>query len=329
MRITRLLLGVAVVGLVAAAAPSVNAQCGTPETFGTQIGLGGLTPIQLPAGVSNAQVLGRMWDSNNSAQCNNFAAYQTTCGFGGYSLPSPPAPPGFTVVNGGIGATTCTYPGTNCIGPAGPCGGELILLMEAEHSGGADASFGLLRKDKNAGDPVNFDMTQLAPPITSTNQDTLVTQFQPFPRPRVTSSSRSGVVVTVSWRLPNTEANFAGLSGGGALGGGSSIKGFDLYRAVGSDPTTRDIAAGGWSLVQSAPYNPADGALPSFPVNCDQGGNEFYALGMSFGDAADPGSVQSLMVGASTAVECNPNLAEPDVKPSKPIQQRSKPSKSR
>jgi len=316
-----MLTRVAVVALaVAVAAPAAMATCNPAKPFsGFQSGAVN-SPILLDAtsatvAAGSGQWRGRIWQSDDST-VNNFAVSTTTCrpanpGAGGGWLFSLPGGNPIAAIAGVLNGNN------NCTGLTGCPSGNLTLLLEEENNDGSDAFLVLLR--------TNEDVT--SPPF---NFLTLAANYAElaFPRPRVTTSNRGLTTVTIDWRLPNADPNFTGRDSGGTLSADSTIVSYDLYEANGTD---QGREAANWNLVSQTPYvSAADGADTGYSVDCsNEAVDKVYAVGLTMTGGGGP-DVATELVGASTTVECDPTLAEPDQR-RKPrtIQSNPKTQKSR
>ncbi len=130
--------------------------------------------------------------------------------------------------------------------------------------------------------------------------------FVEMPRPRVTNSSRAGAQVVVDVAFDGVLAAFSSNSGGTAE---TTFTNFVLLSSHGVADAGR--AGGGWTEVGRVAYSNAGGTLAGLAVDCaDDGGDTFLALGLEI----DGELISSLHVSASTALECDPTLADPDGK---------------
>lgn len=175
-------------------------------------------------------------------------------------------------------------------GTVGCVTGEMILAITQDNGDGT-ASFAVNQEtEKTTG--LNFWQANM----------TLV----PMPRPRVTNSSRSGAQVVVDVAFDGVDSAFTSQTGSTAAG---TFTNFVLLSAHGPADPGRDGAA--WTEVGRVAYNGAGASITGLAVDCaDDGGDTFLAFGLEIDNELIP----SLHVSASTALECDPTLANPDDK---------------
>lgn len=117
-----------------------------------------------------------------------------------------------------------------------------------------------------------------------------------IPRPRATSSSRVGSSVNLTLVVDSAAAGAYGPSAS------SAIAGYEIVRASGQADPGR--AATAWT----SPVSAVAGAPTSIVADCSVATtDQFYATRVVFADGQ-----RSKLVGASTRVNCNPALADPE-----------------
>lgn len=322
MRSVKVLSCVAAMALVAlVAAPVAEAQCAPSRIFasaqqGTAKALYGQVAVN-PAPVTPVgDEIGRFWQSSNANLANNFS--------GGCPAPSfwkPVTAGGGTVgtlaIQGEIG-------GVGCAANACPdVNGDMTVVVEdwaatnPPPGVGGTAYFVAWRV---TGTPTllrTWDYARTGPTGS-------IYPFLPFPDAFVTSSGRNGMNVDVTMNYADVAPNFHGATGGtvapGAVGtplpAQGTIVSYDLMLFVGLADPGRDRTL--WTPLESIPY-PGAGITGTFEsVACpDTVNNALIAVGVSF-DGGAAGPIASRLVGRATALECDPNLAEPqptDVRP--------------
>jgi hypothetical protein len=151
-----------------------------------------------------------------------------------------------------------------------------------------------------------FDFTSLATNVVAVDAT-----------PRVSSSSRSGDVVTVNFATPDLTG---GVTGDVVLGTAT------IYKIASATRPSNDLATG-WVAVADVA---AAGGTATDSADCaDPNTNVWYGLGVTVEGEA-PSFVSSLV-----EVECDPNLADPDDRfrlidrPSKPGRGKLNPSRDR
>lgn len=125
--------------------------------------------------------------------------------------------------------------------------------------------------------------------------------FLPMPSPQVIASSRTGTDVNVSLQFDDVGAAFYTRN---VTTAADVIDSVVLYQAKGTNPGP---AVDGWTEIGRFPY--AGGAIDAeVTVDCADETLTFLAAGLSV-DAFDLAHVS-----AAVAIECDPNLADPDDK---------------
>jgi hypothetical protein len=332
MKSLKVLSFVAALALIAVvAAPVAEAQCAPARTFAsavngaTKVGFGQV--VVNPAGVTPlGDEIGRFWQANNSTLGNNFGG---TCPSAVWWLNSGGAPPAGVpanslYLNGLIG-------GTGCAANTCPDFVSIPLTVVVEDWGApapginADAYFVAwqVSPTPNLLRTWNFARTASTPGAVATTYP-----FVRFPHANVTSSNRNGFDVEVTLSYADVAPNFHGATGGNTAAGDigtalpatSTIVSYDLMYHVGlSDPgRSRSL----WTPLATVDY-PGAGVPAVFQnVDCpDQVTDAFIAVGITFEGDAGP-DVPSTLVGRATAIECNPNLADPQQPPQQRLQQK-------
>jgi len=293
MKALRLLSSVAAMAIVAVvAAPIAEAACATNTPFassGTGTTKAGYAQVFVsPAGVTPlGDEIGRYWQATDSTANNNFSG---TC-------------PATLWWKANVTTLNLFVDGdANCPGTAAPgIGGDAkFVLWQANHTPA------LLRQ---------YDLGRTAANGT-------VFPFVPFPTAHVASSGRNGMNIEVTINYADVAPNFHGVTGtcSGSLPNtctnnpvlaDDAIVSYELMLATGMAEPGR--LRTGWTQVASIPY-PGAGVPGVFQsVACPDTLNDaFIAVGMTFEGGAGP-DVTSTLVGAATRLECDPQLADPQV----------------
>ena len=135
-----------------------------------------------------------------------------------------------------------------------------------------------------------------------------------FPDLVITGSSRIGsTVVQITYNNQDQAAqNHTWNNDGGAVFPVSDVvEEWQLVKFTGlTDPGRRRGL--GWTVLQTTPYVPGGTIGTSFNVPCSNAvDDEWVAIGIGFNGGSD-GVVDSALVGRAIALECDPNLAQPE-----------------
>jgi hypothetical protein len=289
-----ILSAAAVAAIVVMAAPAVNAQCAPAQIFGsTGLNKAGMVQVELAGPVSGHEV-GSFWNAANSGTANNFGG---TCPASLWMAPRTAS--GNRGISGGIGQSPCfanTCPTPN---------DQMMFLVEDYGPGGppgvgGTAYFTGFRMDSTPGAARYWDLARAAG-----NTAQVLPQLS-YPDATVQTSARNEPNVDTTQAYANIGLNFYGETAGGPLLDSMSILSFDICTFHGPGDPGRDRSS--WSCSATVPY--ADAAVANVPVSvpCPNDGDDTYvAIGATFA-----GDVPSRLVGKATAMECDPNLADPD-----------------
>ncbi len=171
-------------------------------------------------------------------------------------------------------------------GTTGCASGEMVLAMTDPKGAGADFAVG--QADETPVKSAHFNFNNL--------------NFTPIPRPQITNRSRAGDTVTLDLQFADIAGGFSTRFGHPAS---TYLSGINLYTFSGTADPGRDTAA--WTLAQTAPYNGGITTLAGVNVDCSNHANDvFLAAGIQV-----TGEYDTVHLGASTIVECDPTLADP------------------
>ncbi len=269
MKMKHITLTIMAFALVVALAPSAQAICSPPKTFGSwDTNLGYYTYVT-GWNQNNALTTGSFWQTGARADHNegthtDDAWMRYYPGYGGY-------------ISGNLGDG----------GVVGCPSGNMILVMTQDNGDGT-ASFAASRESENLGGFFAFQQPNLA--------------FTTIPRPRATASSRAGADVVLDLELSAIDGGFATRTAQA-----NPITAFNLYTFHGAADPGRDVGA--WTLHSTIPYAGGVTAASAVSFSCaDDGNDTFVAAGLVID------GVVSLQVSGSTALECDPTLADPDDK---------------
>ncbi len=178
---------------------------------------------------------------------------------------------------------------TGTAGVVGCPGGQIVVaISEAQ---GTTANFAIAQADETPTRNFHFNLANMT--------------LTPIPRPQITNRSRAGDIVTLDMQAVDVASGFSTRFGGVAA---SYITGINFYSFTGNTDPGRDAAA--WTFLRTEPYVAGATAALSVDVDCsDQLSDVFLAAGVQL-----TGEYNTVHLGASTIVECDPTLADPDDK---------------
>jgi hypothetical protein len=339
-----LVAGVVAIATCAALSPAVNAQCATgARHFASVGGNTELPKVRILPGASRGGVLdgvgteiGRFWQSADSTLGHNFlpgdpdfkmdplrcpTQGETQAGQGWWQVAQ-------TTKRGVTGLIS----GTGCMASTCPFGDMTFVIEDFGSSGppgiNDTAHFIGFRVDQTPGDYRYWDLAKVAPPDT----DLL---FIEFPVVTVTSSFKQGTDRVVTMNFANISFHVHGQSESAPIPATEIIASYDLMVHSGdTDPGRLRYAdtcdapnPGGrcWTLVQQTPFTGVGPQGVSAVVPCESVTKDsFVALGISFKGGVGP-NVPSALVGRAVQIECDPNLADPRVRPSPSVRTDERP----
>jgi hypothetical protein len=353
---TKVLLGtLAIAIVVAVSVPVAEAQCATgARAFATVAGGSGTNKMRVnPAGTNGVlgQEFGRFWQCNDSSSGNNFVAgdpakrmaaagcippavccatqdpVQAGGGWWQVANTTERGIEGF--ISGlGCGASTCPV-GDLCLvvedwGPGGPPGVGATAFFVGWRTNETPPAIRYWDYSKQCG-----------------AQDTgavCVVPFVEFPIPFITSATKVGADRAIQYDSNTDPSVNVYVHTPNAGPASALLHSYDLMIHNGPSDPGRDRNAacpgepGGkcWNLLQSILY--ADAAIDGASINvpCDNTIDDAYiAFGMTFDGGPPGGPVPSQMVGKAIQVECDPNIADPKLKPSKTIRVDERPAGAR
>lgn len=305
-------LGAALV-IVALAAPAAFAQCpearevamsGNGKTHG-RIGVD--TQAEIPL-LNNQTEVATFWETgtSNNAGGAHFGT-PSTCPsdsglagapwwkFGGAGNPDPLT----RSIQFFISSPGCTLP----FCPAQEA--SITVLVEDQTADGTDAGFITYTANEIPGPIRWWDLARTDPATQPSNDVTHI--MHAFPTVDTTSSVGPPPNTTVTNNYRDVSINTWVVGPAGPLPPNAVIDSFDIvYHHGPGEPSTGRVRSG-WTALSSIPYANAgvigDQILVPCPTIVD---DTFLAVGITVD------GVPSYYVGKSTAVECDPNIAEPD-----------------
>jgi hypothetical protein len=311
-------LGAAVV-IVALAAPTALAQCpearevamaGNGKTHG-RIGVDMVDPT-VPtdpiAWLNNQTEVATFWETGTNSNNAGGAHFGTpsTC-------PSDTGAAGLPWWKfGGAGADVddrsiqffISSPG--CTLPFCPAAeASITVLVEDQSDDGLKAGFITYTANETPG-PIRWWDLARTDPATQPSNDVIHT-FWAYPTVDTTTSSGPPPSTTVTNNYRDVAINTWVVGPSGPLPPNSVIDSYDIvYHHGPGEPATGRVRSG-WTFLQSIPYSNAGVIGDSFLVPCPSPlDSTFLAVGITVD------GVESYYVGESTAVACDPTIAEPD-----------------
>ena len=213
----------------------------------------------------------------------------------------------------GIGITGCTLP--NCPGD----GAVVSILVEDVTADGSDAGFVTYSADDTPADAYRYYDLSRADASTQPSNDVFhVMHAFPTVNTRNSAGPPPNTTVSNDYRdQGNAPTKNVWIVNGGSYLPAQILTSYDIYWFHGGADPGR--VRTGWTYLSSAQYTggpiTADSVIVPCPTEVD---DTYLAVGMSFDgayagtDTLPTGSVQTYYVGQSTAVECDPTLADPD-----------------
>jgi hypothetical protein len=226
--------------------------------------------------------------------------------------------------------------GTGCRASTCPLGDMCLVVEDWETAGppgvGDGAYFIGFRTNETPGNFRYWDLAKQCGPQDTTAQCEV--PFEQFPIPFITSATKVGTDRAVTYDSnadPSINVYVHTPNAGPASG---LIQSYDLmiHNGPGDPGRNRNAACPGepngkcWNPLQSLPY--ADAALSGIGLNipCDNEVDDaFVAFGITFVGGPPGGPVPSQLVGQAIQVECDPNIADPKVKPRPSIRTDERP----
>jgi hypothetical protein len=316
MKALKILVVITALVVIAGVTADAWAQCPTARVFRSAGAVGANVRADISSVENGTNTIGRFWDTDNAAASNNGLTDVVGDGSGFGSLCAPKgATSAWWIFHGSTPGTQWKIDGkltdSGCAQLGCPATRMTVVVEDYAVSGppgvGETAYYiGWLINET----PIAarwYDYAQV---------DGLTTQavlpMLPFPDVVITSSGRESGAVTVNFNyLDQTNNNHTwNTVAGAAYPTADIVKEWQLVKATGSDPGR--LRSSGWITLQSVDYVP--GGTPSFEsVAC--GGtlqDEYLAVGIGF-NGGSAGVIDSALVGKAISLECDPNLAEPEL----------------
>ena len=315
----RILIGLGVAALILAVAmPSSFAQCPQAREFGAQ-GNGTLTArikIATPVCPNDGNEFGGIWDATNSGinAGGPFFGTPDTCSIstgldgGPWWLTGGKFLGANSGIQGFVASPTCIM--TLCPGVTG----QLMTVVEDVSPDGTDACVIAYLVDETPAAVRWYDHGRTIGGVPGTSGTQIM---ETFPTVDVTGSSGPPPGTTTTQDYRDVAINFHGALGSTAAPASAGIVSYDVVYFHGAGDPGRDRSL--WTPLKSIPYTDAGVVGDTVAVPCpSETAITYMAVGLTYA-----GGVESVLVGKSTAVECDPNLAVPQEPAKRPkLQQR-------
>lgn len=204
-------------------------------------------------------------------------------------------------IQGFIGTTNCGN--LNC-----PIGGEEISVL-VEDSNGSNAGFILYTVDGTPAGIRFYDHARTAG-IDGAGGATATQVFENYPTVDVIGSAGPPPNTTVTSNYLDLALNYHGADATAAASSG--VQSYDIVAHHGPSSPGRNRAAYNLGVIKQIPYGDSGENGDAVDVPCPtEVDDTFLAVGATFVDPST-GGLASVFVGDDTAVECDPNIADPD-----------------
>lgn len=290
----KILIAIAIVGVMALGASVTNVNAACPLAKGFQLGFGACAdcafvfPADANKQIQGGVLKGRWWQSGARTSHNEGAGTATPCNEITYMVDDGTggALTVFGFMNGDWGQGLCE--GVGC--PSS----DLILLIQTLSNDGSKSYYAVGKAP--GADAWDFG----TPPAGSWN-------VVETPRPRVTSSSRGGSTVTIGAQF-DAPAGARGEAGGYAAE--SILTGYQIVSFEGTGDPGR--AANLWTNLGAVlPVSASGASVGGVAVTCSGTANDVF---VATRPVFDNGQYSGDYVSASTRIECDPTLADPRFK---------------
>ena len=276
------------------------AQCPNPRIFRSSGKFGLNVKVDVTGTDAGANEIGRLWDTQNSAFSNSNLADGSFCPASLWWLGADP----IRIVDGALTSGACVQ--TGC-----PTRDLTVVLEDYPAPGppgiGGDAFYVGFAVTETPAEGRWYDYG-LVDGVTAATTLPMI----PFPVVDIVASDRSGgnVLVTVDYQDQGNHVHT--WLNGGIAPTNSVVAEWHLMKATGLTDPGRDRNS--WTQFATIGYvDGGDTQQHSVPCT-DTIQNEFLAVGIGFAGGTGP-VVDSALVGQAIALECDPNLADPEVKP--------------
>lgn len=314
MKGTRILLGIiGVLAIALVATPMSQAQCTTAKEFASYAGGTSVVWIFIdPAGLQNSDSNARFWEVGNPG--NISTAGGGTCTNATCCPASEWWDQGGMIPDGQRGIRASLSSGACDLLTCPPVPSDLMFVIEDSTADGSDAGFIAYRSDQIATDARQWDLGRTEPAAGTGSGNAVTHTMERFPTVDTQSSSGPPPNTTVTNDYSDIAINYHGVGGGTAntaLPANTGIANIQILGHQGSADPGRERSGWNQGVLKSIPYGNASVSGDVVAVACGESTEEvFLGVGLEFID----GEVSAL-VGSSTAVECDPTIAEPEDQP--------------
>jgi hypothetical protein len=210
--------------------------------------------------------------------------------------------------------------GTGCTIPQCPSDGAVVsTLVEDVTADGTDAGFCTYSADDTPADALRYyDLSRSDPATQPSNDATHIMHAFPTVNTRNSAGPPPNTTVSNDYRdQGNPTTKNVWIVDSGSFLPTQILTSYDIYWFHGGADPGR--VRTNWTYLSSAQYTGGPITADSVTVPCPTEVDDTYlAVGLSFDgayagtDTLPTGSIQTYYVGKSTAVECDPTLADPD-----------------
>jgi len=311
MKGTKILLGLGVaIAIVALAMPASLAQCPTSREFGGQ-GNGNLTgrikiDDDVNGFVNDGNEFASVWDTVNGTGLfgsgDHVAGNAGACPSSTWYITGTMFLGTLSGIQGFIGTAGC-FPVQCPLGSA-----HVATLVEDVSGDGTNAGFILYSTEETSANIRPYDHARTAG-IDGVGGAQATQVFEAYPTVNTSGSAGPPPNTTVTNQYADLALNFHGA--GASAQGNTAIVSYDIVAHHGPAAPGHDRAAYNLGTIKNVPYENAgvvgDAVLVPCPTTAD---DTYLAVRASFKDGSNS-PLASMLVGAPTAVECDPNIAEP------------------
>ena len=299
MKALKILVVMVVLTVITGVVVDTYAQCFPGRLFRSSGKFGTNVKVDV-TGASDAAFIGRLWDTGNAALANS--------GLDGPNFGSDCPVADWWLTDGTLRFIDGVVGGGACIMDC-PLGDEMTAVIEDYDANGPPGVGGsayymgwAVTSTPAEGRYYDYGLVDGIASATTLN-------MLAFPLADVTASGRTGGNVDVTVDLADQSQMVHTWIGGGVAATSAVVSEWHLMKATGTADPGR--LRSNWVKIATIPYVPG-GTNKFQSVPCtDTVQDEFLAVGIGF-NGGNFGTIDSALVGAAVALECDPFLAQPD-----------------
>lgn len=310
MKALKILMVITALVVIVGLTTDTWAQCSSARLFRSSGKFGNNINIGVVGTDNTTNQIGRFWDSDNATLSNNGLAgpdFGNLCEINGADSAWWPVINTERKIDGALTNLSCVQVG---------CPANKMTVVVEDYA--ADGPPGINETAYYTGWMVDetpaggrwYDYGN----VDGITVDNSIVPMLAFPDVVITGSSRAGATIQVNYNNLDQatmvhSTDWAG--GGGVFPTVDVVLEWQLVKATATSDPGR-LRSNGWVTIQTTPYVPG-GAPNSFVVPCASTATfEFLAIGIGFNGGAG-GAIDSALVGRAIPLECDPNLAQPDL----------------